>query len=328
MLANFLYENLSYPYPSEVQKRQLMEETAISLSQINNWFINSRARLWKPLVDKAQALADVAEASQEETRRLKEAGLLPSGEDGDGDGNGSGNVGGGAAGGGDGGEGLTPTAAQLAAKQRPRHAANPRLSPMATAILRVWLEPQLQGRPATEESRAALCKLTGLSRTALERPAVTKLQRGTSAGDGTGRAGGNRSRSSSTSDIGGVNGYAGVGRVRGESLGGAGGASIGAGLGEMGRGSAGDAGGRAAAGGRLSPPDRAAGARKSRGGKQQSGKSSAAGGRGFESWRRWESLLSTASRVRRNMEGVGVGAERKRLLGASGGPYSHSLPVV
>ncbi|KAJ6799539.1 homeobox protein BEL1-like protein [Iris pallida] len=39
------------PYPSDVDKHILARQTGLSRSQVSNWFINARVRLWKPMVE-------------------------------------------------------------------------------------------------------------------------------------------------------------------------------------------------------------------------------------------------------------------------------------
>ncbi|OQR81908.1 hypothetical protein THRCLA_11300, partial [Thraustotheca clavata] len=41
-------EHMEHPYPTDVEKKQLCEETGLDMCQLNNWFANNRKRLWKP----------------------------------------------------------------------------------------------------------------------------------------------------------------------------------------------------------------------------------------------------------------------------------------
>jgi len=51
-LKNWLFVHFQHPYPSEDEKTQLAQETSLTLTQVNNWFINARRRLWKPIIEK------------------------------------------------------------------------------------------------------------------------------------------------------------------------------------------------------------------------------------------------------------------------------------
>lgn len=51
VLRAWLFEHFLHPYPSEVDKRILARQTGLSRSQVSNWFINARVRLWKPMVE-------------------------------------------------------------------------------------------------------------------------------------------------------------------------------------------------------------------------------------------------------------------------------------
>jgi len=46
VLRRWWDNNLAWPYPSEDEKRALADETDLSPTQINNWFINQRKRHW------------------------------------------------------------------------------------------------------------------------------------------------------------------------------------------------------------------------------------------------------------------------------------------
>merc|ERR1712232_297583 len=48
-------EHFSFPYPTDEEKKMLMEKTGINSKQIKYWFINARRRLWKQkLVEQQQ----------------------------------------------------------------------------------------------------------------------------------------------------------------------------------------------------------------------------------------------------------------------------------
>uniref|UniRef100_M8AU03 BEL1-like homeodomain protein 4 n=1 Tax=Aegilops tauschii TaxID=37682 RepID=M8AU03_AEGTA len=49
ILRAWLFEHFLNPYPSDVDKHILARQTGLSRSQVSNWFINARVRLWKPM---------------------------------------------------------------------------------------------------------------------------------------------------------------------------------------------------------------------------------------------------------------------------------------
>ncbi|XP_043705915.1 homeobox protein BEL1 homolog [Telopea speciosissima] len=51
VLRAWLFEHFLHPYPSDVDKHILSSQTGLSRSQVSNWFINARVRLWKPMVE-------------------------------------------------------------------------------------------------------------------------------------------------------------------------------------------------------------------------------------------------------------------------------------
>ncbi|EPS58139.1 hypothetical protein M569_16677, partial [Genlisea aurea] len=51
MLRAWLFEHFLHPYPCDVDKHILARQTGLSRSQVSNWFINARVRLWKPMVE-------------------------------------------------------------------------------------------------------------------------------------------------------------------------------------------------------------------------------------------------------------------------------------
>ncbi|GMH09380.1 hypothetical protein Nepgr_011221 [Nepenthes gracilis] len=51
VLRAWLFEHFLHPYPSDVDKHILARQTGLTRSQVSNWFINARVRLWKPMVE-------------------------------------------------------------------------------------------------------------------------------------------------------------------------------------------------------------------------------------------------------------------------------------
>ncbi|GMT11241.1 hypothetical protein PFISCL1PPCAC_2538, partial [Pristionchus fissidentatus] len=53
VMRNWLFKHLTHPYPSEEQKKQLANETGLTILQVNNWFINARRRIVQPMIDQS-----------------------------------------------------------------------------------------------------------------------------------------------------------------------------------------------------------------------------------------------------------------------------------
>ncbi|KAG0566111.1 hypothetical protein KC19_7G039300 [Ceratodon purpureus] len=51
VLRAWLFEHFLHPYPKDVDKLSLAKQTGLTRSQVSNWFINARVRLWKPMVE-------------------------------------------------------------------------------------------------------------------------------------------------------------------------------------------------------------------------------------------------------------------------------------
>jgi hypothetical protein len=61
VLRGWLFDHIDYPYPSDEEKRQLAEKASLSMGQINNWFVNARVRIWKPMLESK----DISQGSEE-----------------------------------------------------------------------------------------------------------------------------------------------------------------------------------------------------------------------------------------------------------------------
>ena len=55
-LKRWLFQHITNPYPSEDQKKQLAQNTGLTILQVKNWFINARRRIVQPLIDQAKKL--------------------------------------------------------------------------------------------------------------------------------------------------------------------------------------------------------------------------------------------------------------------------------
>ncbi|CAH9098946.1 unnamed protein product [Cuscuta epithymum] len=51
VLRAWLFEHFLHPYPKDSDKSMLAKQTGLTRSQVSNWFINARVRLWKPMVE-------------------------------------------------------------------------------------------------------------------------------------------------------------------------------------------------------------------------------------------------------------------------------------
>ncbi|CAJ2654769.1 unnamed protein product [Trifolium pratense] len=51
VLRAWLFEHFLHPYPKDSDKVMLARQTGLTRSQVSNWFINARVRLWKPMVE-------------------------------------------------------------------------------------------------------------------------------------------------------------------------------------------------------------------------------------------------------------------------------------
>lgn len=51
VLRSWMFKNFLHPYPKDNEKHLLAVQSGLSRSQVSNWFINARVRLWKPLIE-------------------------------------------------------------------------------------------------------------------------------------------------------------------------------------------------------------------------------------------------------------------------------------
>ncbi|XP_009628712.1 BEL1-like homeodomain protein 1 [Nicotiana tomentosiformis] len=76
VLRAWLFEHFLHPYPRDSDKMMLAKQTGLTRSQVSNWFINARVRLWKPMVEEMY-LEEIKEQEQngsdlEKTSKLGE----------------------------------------------------------------------------------------------------------------------------------------------------------------------------------------------------------------------------------------------------------------
>uniref|UniRef100_A0A7C8ZYL6 Homeobox domain-containing protein n=2 Tax=Opuntia streptacantha TaxID=393608 RepID=A0A7C8ZYL6_OPUST len=55
VLRAWMFDNFLHPYPKDSEKHLLAIQSGLTRSQVSNWFINARVRLWKPLVEEMSA---------------------------------------------------------------------------------------------------------------------------------------------------------------------------------------------------------------------------------------------------------------------------------
>jgi len=63
IMRAWLFQHLTHPYPSEEQKKQLAQDTGLTILQVNNWFINARRRIVQPMIDQSNRAAHAQKAT-------------------------------------------------------------------------------------------------------------------------------------------------------------------------------------------------------------------------------------------------------------------------
>ncbi|THU53904.1 hypothetical protein C4D60_Mb10t19290 [Musa balbisiana] len=75
ILRAWLFEHFLHPYPKDSDKHMLAKQTGLTRSQVSNWFINARVRLWKPMVEEMylEELKDQEQNNSEENASKSDA---------------------------------------------------------------------------------------------------------------------------------------------------------------------------------------------------------------------------------------------------------------
>ncbi|XP_062916082.1 homeobox protein Meis1-like isoform X4 [Mobula hypostoma] len=68
IMRAWLFQHLTHPYPSEEQKKQLAQDTGLTILQVNNWFINARRRIVQPMIDQSNRTGQVASSTLNQAR--------------------------------------------------------------------------------------------------------------------------------------------------------------------------------------------------------------------------------------------------------------------
>ncbi|CAK9249615.1 unnamed protein product [Sphagnum jensenii] len=79
ILRDWMTKNFLHPYPNDADKLLLAKQTCLTRSQVSNWFINARVRLWKPMVEELYMEEQRIAAQEVNARRqLAETSGVPS----------------------------------------------------------------------------------------------------------------------------------------------------------------------------------------------------------------------------------------------------------
>ncbi|KAL8152278.1 hypothetical protein V2J09_010038 [Rumex salicifolius] len=66
VLRAWMFQNFLHPYPKDAEKHLLAIKSGLTRSQVSNWFINARVRLWKPLIEEMYAELNRSRAVNEQ----------------------------------------------------------------------------------------------------------------------------------------------------------------------------------------------------------------------------------------------------------------------
>ncbi|KAJ6772703.1 HOMEOBOX PROTEIN TRANSCRIPTION FACTORS [Salix koriyanagi] len=76
VLRTWLFEHFLHPYPTDSEKQALAQQTGLSRTQVSNWFINARVRLWKPMVEEVHMLE--SQQTQAPSETVNQSASMPS----------------------------------------------------------------------------------------------------------------------------------------------------------------------------------------------------------------------------------------------------------
>ncbi|XP_043553936.1 homeobox protein Meis2a isoform X1 [Chiloscyllium plagiosum] len=79
IMRAWLFQHLTHPYPSEEQKKQLAQDTGLTILQVNNWFINARRRIVQPMIDQSNRAGKSQVVTIFKSRRHKSSTSYSSG---------------------------------------------------------------------------------------------------------------------------------------------------------------------------------------------------------------------------------------------------------
>ena len=71
VMKSWLFQHIVHPYPTEDEKRQIANQTNLTLLQVNNWFINARRRILQPMLEASNPEQVKTKKSKPQTRPLQ-----------------------------------------------------------------------------------------------------------------------------------------------------------------------------------------------------------------------------------------------------------------
>ncbi|XP_008325986.1 homeobox protein PKNOX1 isoform X3 [Cynoglossus semilaevis] len=71
VMRSWLFQHIGHPYPTEDEKKQIANQTNLTLLQVNNWFINARRRILQPMLDASSSETPKAKKKTQPNRPLQ-----------------------------------------------------------------------------------------------------------------------------------------------------------------------------------------------------------------------------------------------------------------